>query len=213
MTPAVVFLDRDGVINRKPPDGQYVIRWADFAFLPGVPEALALLADHRVRTIVVTNQRAVARGLLSAAELDDIHSQMRRVLAASGARIDAVYACTHQMGTCDCRKPGPGLLLQARNDFSDLDFGRSMVIGDSVTDLQPGVRLGCRVVLVGRGRRAAGQLTEARQLGMGSVATARSLLEAVRLHVLPRCDESSAPALVAASAIPGANHSAHDSRK
>jgi D-glycero-D-manno-heptose 1,7-bisphosphate phosphatase len=196
MTPTFVFLDRDGVINRKPPDGQYVIRWADFLFLPGVPEALAQIAQWGIRMIVVTNQRAVARGLLSATGLDDIHSQMCRVLESKGARIDAVYACTHQMGACQCRKPGPGLLLQARQDFPDLDFARSFVIGDSVTDLQPGVRLGCRVVLVGQGRRAAAQLAAARELGLGAVATARSLPDAVRRHVLPRGERSVPPALV-----------------
>ena len=185
MTPSTVFLDRDGVINRKPRDGQYVTRWTDFTFLPGAAEALALLAGYPVRLIVVTNQRAVARELLSAAELDEIHARMCWALAVSGARIDAVYACVHQVGACTCRKPGAGLLLRARDDFPDVDFARSIVIGDSVSDLQPGVRLGCRVVLVGRGRRAAVQLSAARELGIRSILTARSLLDAVQRYVLP----------------------------
>src|SRR5690349_5322567 len=102
---SAVFLDRDGVINRKAAEGDYVTSWSDFVLLPGVSTALDLLARHGVLTIVVTNQRAVARGLLDNETLSDIHRRMRQVVSEHGGRIDDVFVCPHDVDVCDCRKP------------------------------------------------------------------------------------------------------------
>jgi D-glycero-D-manno-heptose 1,7-bisphosphate phosphatase len=90
-----IFLDRDGVINRKPPEGQYVTSWEDFHILPGVVEGIAQLNRAGFSVIVVTNQRCIAKGLLTAAELDQMHQRMSDCLARAGATIDGIYYCPH----------------------------------------------------------------------------------------------------------------------
>lgn len=175
-----VFLDRDGVINRKPANGLYVTRWSDFVLLPGTAAALRLLSDAGVRTIVVTNQRAVARGLITSEGLLDIHVRMIEMLRAHGARIDAVYACEHDFDSCGCRKPAAGLFLRAKHDIPTIDFARSFVVGDSASDLQPGSELGCTLVLVGPKSRRRDEGAKLRASGI-DVLTARSLTEAVKL--------------------------------
>lgn len=145
--PSPVFLDRDGVICRRRP-GDYVRRWAEFEFLPRAPEALALLTAHGYLTIVVTNQRGIARGLMTEEDLAEIHQRMCSALAAAGARLDAIYHCPHEAGTCRCRKPGTGLFEQARADFPGLDFAGGYMIGDSPSDMEAGRRLRLRTILV-----------------------------------------------------------------
>jgi D-glycero-D-manno-heptose 1,7-bisphosphate phosphatase len=132
MTPAV-FLDRDGVIieNRA----EYVRRWADVAFLPGALAALARLAHSSFPIIIVTNQSAVGRGLLPLAEAEAINGRIVATVSAAGGRIDAVYMCPHTPADdCPCRKPRPGMLLQAARERG-LELGRSLLIGDSISDL------------------------------------------------------------------------------
>jgi len=138
------FLDRDGVINRKAPDEQYVTRWEDFHLLPGVVEGIAQLNRAGLRVIVVTNQRCVAKGLLTEAELKNLHRQMSEHLAQAGATIDAIYYCPHELEvSCGCRKPAPGMLLTAAR-FHGLDLAASWMIGDSDSDIQAGKNAGCR---------------------------------------------------------------------
>src|SRR5215472_14026843 len=110
-----VFLDRDGVINRKAPsEDEYVTRWEEMEILPGVPQAIALLTRARFRIIVVSNQRSVAKGLITISQLEWIHRQMCDYLARAGAFIDDIYYCPHDLQPpCSCRKPEPGLLFQA----------------------------------------------------------------------------------------------------
>lgn len=144
-----VFLDRDGVINQKQPEGKYVTAWSEFEFLPNAAEAIKALNDLGYLVIVVTNQRGVALGAMSEAALEEIHRRMIKRLAARGARIDAVYYCPHDKGECDCRKPATGLFMKARRDFPGIDFTRSYVIGDSGPDIEAGRRLGCKTILIG----------------------------------------------------------------
>src|ERR1700750_861845 len=92
---SAVFLDRDGVINRKRPEGSYVTSWGEFELLPGALEALALLARADTPVIVVTNQRGIARGRMTEADLDDIHARLRAAVSAAGGRLDAIYHCPH----------------------------------------------------------------------------------------------------------------------
>jgi D-glycero-D-manno-heptose 1,7-bisphosphate phosphatase len=143
-----VFLDRDGVINRRLPD-DYVKDWAEFEFLPGAKEALALLTAANLRLIVITNQRGIARGLMTEADLHSIHERMLAELREAGAHISAIYHCPHDRDVCDCRKPKAGLLLRARRDFPEIDFARSVVIGDSHSDIEAGERVGCYTVFIG----------------------------------------------------------------
>jgi D-glycero-D-manno-heptose 1,7-bisphosphate phosphatase len=142
-----IFLDRDGVINRKCPEGQYVTCWAEWEFLPNAVEALRLLKARGLRLILVTNQRGVARGLMTAADLDILHARLQAALGASAA-LDAIYACPHDHNSCDCRKPQSGLLLRAQRDDPAIDFARAAIIGDALSDLEAGARVGCRTFLV-----------------------------------------------------------------
>ena len=174
-----VFLDRDGVINRKLDEGSYVTNWSEFSLLPGVTSALRRLTTARVRTVIVTNQRAVARGLLSTAELREIHGRMSLALAAQGIRIDGVYACEHEVDTCACRKPAVGLFLRAKRDDPAIEFERSAVVGDSASDIRPGHDLGCRVILVGPPGRRAVEVAKLRSEGVSVDLEAASLCQAV----------------------------------
>jgi D-glycero-D-manno-heptose 1,7-bisphosphate phosphatase len=146
-----VFLDRDGVINRKPPEGQYVTRWEEMQFLPGVAEAIALLTQAGFCVLTVTNQRSVAKGLLTANELESIHRRMCQELASAGAVITEVYHCPHEKKPpCACRKPAPGMLLQAAREH-EIDLETSWMIGDSDIDVGAGRNAGCRTVRIVEG--------------------------------------------------------------
>jgi len=143
-----VFLDRDGVINRKPPEGSYVTRWEEMEFLPGVTEAVGLLNRGGFRVIVVTNQRCVAKGLITTLEVDSLHRRMCEVLAASGAVIDEVRYCPHEIDPpCTCRKPKPGLLIEAARAHQ-IDLAASWMIGDSDSDVQAGRNAGCKTAQI-----------------------------------------------------------------
>jgi len=142
------FLDRDGVLNRKAPEGQYVTRWEDMEFLPGAHEAVRLLNQAGFFVVVVSNQRCVAKGLVTTGELESMHERMRQEFAAAGARIDAIYYCPHETDPpCDCRKPQPGLLLYAARRH-DLDLAASWMIGDSEKDVDAGTAAGCRTAFL-----------------------------------------------------------------
>lgn len=151
--PKAAFIDRDGVINAE---RNYVHRIEDFALLPGVVEGLVLLRDAGYRLIVVTNQAGLARGYYDQAAVDSLHDYLRAMLAVSGVKIDAIYFCPHHpQGSvdglaveCDCRKPAPGMLLQAVRDF-DLDLTNSVLIGDKLSDVRAGKLAGVgRTVIV-----------------------------------------------------------------
>lgn len=143
-----VFLDRDGVINRKAPEGEYITRWKDFELLPGVAEAIRLLNVAGFAVVVASNQRCVAKELISRQELESIHRSMVDQLAAMNARIDAVYYCPHENeARCNCRKPAPGMLLQAAQQH-DLELKGSWMVGDSDSDIEAGKAVGSRTVRI-----------------------------------------------------------------
>ncbi len=145
-----VLLDRDGVINRN--RGDYVKSWREFEFLPGSLEALRMLAEQETRVVVTTNQSVVGRGLISQSELDRIHAQMTEEIEAHGGRIAAVLCCPHSPDDgCLCRKPQPGLLLEAMDRFQ-LDPNLCYVVGDSLDDLMAAHAVGMRYVMVLTGR-------------------------------------------------------------
>ncbi|MEJ2009971.1 MAG: HAD family hydrolase [Acidobacteriota bacterium] len=141
-----VFLDRDGVINRKAPKGQYITAWEQMEFLPGVTEALRGLKQGGFLLIVVTNQSAISRNELAVDVLESIHRRMVHRLAQEGVTIDAIYYCPHDRnGKCQCRKPHPEMLLQAAHEHR-IDLSQSWMIGDSPTDIEAGQAAGCRTV-------------------------------------------------------------------
>ena len=143
-----LFLDRDGVLNRQIVNG-YVLSWEQFEWLPQVLHTLAGLARRYDRIFVVTNQQCVGKGLITRRELDDIHARMQNEVVAAGGRIDRVYVCTDLQDSGSlCRKPETGMALQARSDFPEVDFSRSVMIGDSLSDLRFGYRAGMRCVYV-----------------------------------------------------------------
>jgi D-glycero-D-manno-heptose 1,7-bisphosphate phosphatase len=144
---SAVFVDRDGVVNRKAPEGEYVTAWEEFAFLPGALQGLALLAAAGPPVVMVTNQRGIARGRMTEADLADIHARMRAAVELAGGRIDAIYHCPHE-GGCDCRKPATGLFERAAADLG-IDLAASAVVGDRASDMEAAGRIGALKVLVG----------------------------------------------------------------
>ena len=145
-----LFLDRDGVINEKI-EGDYVRCWSQFKFLPNVLDALKILKDIFGRVIIVTNQRGIGRGLMTHRDLQLIHSNMVNMIRRSGGRVDAVYYCPHdyEKEYCSCRKPNVGMAIQAKNDFPDIDFTKSIMVGDSLSDMVFGKKLGMVCVFIG----------------------------------------------------------------
>ena len=144
-----IFIDRDGVINRR--RTEYVLEWSQFIFMPGIREALRDLSSLGLPMIVISNQSAVGRGLLQPAILKDITVRMRDVLRTDGTLLTAAYFCIHRPDEhCSCRKPRPELLYHAVQDFS-IDLSRSVFIGDSDADAKAARFAGCQSVLFGPG--------------------------------------------------------------
>lgn len=143
-----VFLDRDGVINRKAPEGAYVGRWSEFHILPGAESAIAALNRAGYRVIVISNQRGIALGHYTAADVDALHACLRQHLAAHGARVDAFYYCPHDKDQCDCRKPKTGLFEKAFRDFPDVSRANSLLIGDSLSDIDAARALGIPAIFI-----------------------------------------------------------------
>jgi histidinol-phosphate phosphatase family protein len=169
-----VFLDRDGVINRKAQQGEYIVRWDDFEILPGVVEAIQILNQSAYRVIIVTNQRAVARNKITLGALEELHGKLVATVAEHGAIIDRIYFCPHDLEIhCDCRKPKPGMLLRALEEF-EIDPQKSWMVGDSPVDIEAGKRSGCRTALIGEEFNGA-------DTGAGADILAEDLRHAVAL--------------------------------
>ena len=146
-----VFFDRDGIVNASPGAESYVTRWEDFHLLPEFVEVLRVVRAHGYQAVIVTNQRAVARGLVSAAEVEAMHRNLRDLLLKSYSLdlLDVAYF-PHDMGECECRKPSPGM-LKAMAAKHGLDLAVSWMVGDAETDIEAGRRAGCRTILVNGG--------------------------------------------------------------
>jgi D-glycero-D-manno-heptose 1,7-bisphosphate phosphatase len=173
MKQRAVFLDRDGVINIKRPD--HVKSWEEFEFLPGVLSALARLKLLGWPVVVVSNQAVIGRRLASQRVVDNIHVRMLSEVLQGGGRLDQIFYCPHHPNDgCNCRKPKPGLLLQAAQAM-DLDLRNSFMIGDAESDIQAALEVGCWPILITAGHELActkdlqerylGQFQEARYLG------------------------------------------------
>jgi len=146
-TPTVI-LDRDGVLNHRPPKAHYVTRPDEFHWLPGALEALRLFRDAGWRVVVVSNQAGVARGIMTQSDLDAVSDAMLADAEAAGGHIDRVYVCPHGWDSgCDCRKPKPGMLFSAQRDLH-LDLTRTYFIGDDERDAQAARAASARPILV-----------------------------------------------------------------
>ncbi|MFI3297010.1 MAG: HAD family hydrolase [bacterium] len=129
-----LFLDRDGIINVWRPN-DYVKSWDEFEFTPEILAALKIWSKHFKHIIVITNQRGVGRGIMSEQDLIDIHEKMAAEIEKAGGRIDKIYYCTATSNDDANRKPNIGMGLKAKNDYPDIDFDRSLMIGDSGSDM------------------------------------------------------------------------------
>ncbi|MGH2521401.1 MAG: D-glycero-beta-D-manno-heptose 1,7-bisphosphate 7-phosphatase [Anaerolineales bacterium] len=169
-----LFLDRDGVIIENRAD--YVKGVDEVRFIPGALEALARLAHSALRIVVVTNQSAVGRGLLTLASLETINAHLLAQVAAASGRIDGVYVCPHRPDEgCDCRKPAPGLLQRAARDLG-IDLAASVMIGDAITDMLAAQAVGARPILV---RTGLGATQELSHLGLPQVLRVPDLTAAI----------------------------------
>jgi histidinol-phosphate phosphatase family protein len=138
-----IILDRDGVLNRKPPRGSYVRSWDDFHWLPGALEALRLLKEADYGVTVVSNQAGIGRGLMTEADLLQIHKKMKADVAVAGGHINQIYYCPHNWNEkCECRKPSPGMLFRAQRELN-LDLSRTSFFGDDERDGETAERAGC----------------------------------------------------------------------
>jgi D-glycero-D-manno-heptose 1,7-bisphosphate phosphatase len=183
----VIFLDRDGVINRDSPD--YVKNWNEFRFLPGSLEALNLLTQKRCRLIIVTNQSVVNRGMVPLDVLTDTHDHLRRAVERTGGRIEDIFFCPHRPDeNCTCRKPKPGMILQARDRYG-IDLADSIMVGDSAKDIECGINAGCGATLLVRTGNGSDALKALAARGIQPAAQAANLLEAAHMilagHVIP----------------------------
>ena len=138
-----MLLDRDDTLNVRVPGG-YVTRPEDLVMLPGAAQGVARLTRAGCRAVLVTNQRGVARGLMSRADLTAVHARLDRELGAVGARLDGAAVCPHEEGTCDCRKPRDGLFREVLARAPWARARRCVMIGDSPHDLAPARALGMR---------------------------------------------------------------------
>lgn len=182
-----VFLDRDGVLNRKPRPGEYVTCCDELVLLPGVADAVARLNRSARKVIVVTNQRGVALGLYSLEELNRIHCKLADELAARHAHIDHLYFCPHNHGECNCRKPDIGMFEQAFRDFPEARPERCLMVGDSLRDIEAGARAGINTVYVTDDDSRSLDDQKARLLANGVVC---SLVELVESHLCPTAAEN-----------------------
>jgi D-glycero-D-manno-heptose 1,7-bisphosphate phosphatase len=145
------FLDRDGTINVKAAEGDYITAPEQVRLLPGAAAAIRQLNDLGALVVVVTNQRGISLGRMTADDLHDVHERLSVTLAAqAGARVDAFFFCPHDHGQCDCRKPRPGMLRDAVHRFPEIDLDASVMIGDAPGDVAAAERFGLRSLQLGR---------------------------------------------------------------
>ncbi len=143
-----LFLDRDGVINRRLM-GAYVEEWGTFEFLSGVLEAIPIFNQLFNRVVVATNQQGIGKGLMTEDDLQLVHEKMLKEIRTTGGHIDKVYHCPQLASeTPNCRKPGSAMAKQAQKDFPEIDFQKSIMVGDELTDMQFGKNVGMLCVFI-----------------------------------------------------------------
>lgn len=165
-----LFLDRDGVINRRIID-DYVKKPEEFEFLPGVLDAIAAFSKHFKRIFVVTNQQGIGKGLMSEEDLALIHANMLAEIENTGGQIDEIYYCPDLRGTgSKHRKPEIGMALQAQKDFPEVDFSRSIMVGDSISDMQFGKTAGMLTVFVDPEQKVKSEFIDYSAIALSEIA-------------------------------------------
>ncbi|MCF8368604.1 MAG: HAD family hydrolase [Bacteroidales bacterium] len=143
-----LFLDRDGVINKKLPD-DYVKNWGEFEFLNGVPKAILMLNDIFGKILIVTNQQGIGKGIMSETDLAVLHNKLLEELRYEGARINKIYHSPYRNEEKSVfRKPNIGMARKAKIDFPDIKFKKSIMVGDSISDMQFGKNAGMYTVFI-----------------------------------------------------------------
>jgi histidinol-phosphate phosphatase family protein len=142
-----LFLDRDGVINHEKHQ-DYIHNWAEFVFYNGAKEAIAVFAKTFNRIIVVTNQKGIGKGVTKPEDLQLIHKNMVTEIEVAGGRIDAVYFCADLEDDSPNRKPNPGMGLQAVTNFPEIDLGKAIMVGNTLSDMQFGRNLGVQTIFL-----------------------------------------------------------------
>lgn len=178
---STVFLDRDGVLNKKMPEGMYVRSLEELEILPGTAEAVRKLNQAGITVLVASNQRGVALGCCTSDDVNAIHERIQQHLSTAGAKIDRFYFCPHDKEKCLCRKPLTGMFERARAEFPHIDGARSAMIGDSLSDIQFGKRAGMYTLLIRAGEKSGASENE--NIADRADATCSSLTEAVE-HLL-----------------------------
>ncbi|MSR86161.1 HAD family hydrolase [Candidatus Woesearchaeota archaeon] len=149
-----IFLDRDGIINE---DTGYVYRKEDFHIIPGVIEAIKILTNNNYKIIIITNQAGIGRGLYTEVDVENLHNYFQEVLKLNNLKIERFYFCPHHQEKgitqeykqdCSCRKPKPGMILQAQKDLNISNLSEYFFIGDKGSDIKAGKAAGCKTILV-----------------------------------------------------------------
>jgi D-glycero-D-manno-heptose 1,7-bisphosphate phosphatase len=142
-----LFLDRDGVINHEKHLG-YINTWDEFVFYDGVKEAIRIFTSRFRHIFVVTNQKGVGKGITQPENLNSIHQNMITEIETTGGRIDKIYFCPDLNEASPNRKPNPGMALQAKQDFPEIDFTRSIMVGNTLGDMQFGRNIGAITIFL-----------------------------------------------------------------
>ncbi|WP_439506556.1 D-glycero-alpha-D-manno-heptose-1,7-bisphosphate 7-phosphatase [Sediminibacterium sp.] len=142
-----LFLDRDGVINYEKKE-DYIRNWAEFKFYSGVPEAIASLNGLFGKIIIVTNQKGIGKGLMTAADLESIHNPMLQSIEKAEGKIDQIYYCPDLADDSPNRKPQPGMAFQAKADYPEIDLTRSIIVGNRMSDMKFGRNAGMHTVFL-----------------------------------------------------------------
>ena len=140
-------MDRDGVLNHEKYQ-DYVYNYDEFVFYDGVKEAMKLLAERFGLILITTNQKGVGKGLMTEADLQDIHHRMTQEIAAAGGRIDKIYYCTSTDNNHPNRKPNPGMAKDAQKDFPAIDLQKALIVGNNISDMEFGRNAGMHTVFV-----------------------------------------------------------------
>ncbi|MBS4044449.1 MAG: HAD-IIIA family hydrolase [Chitinophagaceae bacterium] len=142
-----LFLDRDGVLNKEK-NNDYIYNWNEFVFYNGVIEAMQIFNTLFHKIVIVTNQRGVGKGWMTQENLDDIHFNLKKEVELNEGRIDAIFSCTDMNNDSINRKPNPGMAFQAQASFPTIDFSKSIMVGNKLSDMKFGKNAGMTTIFV-----------------------------------------------------------------
>ena len=146
----LIFIDRDGIINKPAGEHKYILHWEDFEFLPGFITTFQKIYQLNYKLIIVTNQQCIGKGLMNESKLNEIHANMLDTLNKNQIYIQKIYHCPHlEKVKCKCRKPNPGMLIKAKKELNlIIDNNYCFLIGDNISDIDAGKAFGCKTILL-----------------------------------------------------------------